>query len=137
MTTHELKTFPSQFEPIWAGDKPFEIRLDDRAFQRGDDVVLREWDRDRTCFCGAPHEQDCEKYTGRKILAGIGHVTGTTPPRGSQRGFNGNGYVVFSLIGLSYVTAPTETPVKPTPRLLAASPPAKRGPAPRPRQARS
>lgn len=107
MSHHELKTWPVHFEAVWRGDKTFEVRLDDRAYQCGDTVTLREWDRRDPCTCfdgpqpagqaQPDHRGDCEKYSGREIRARVGHVLASTPPRGSQRGFNGNGYVVFSV----------------------------------------
>lgn len=96
--THKLKTWPSYFQRVWTGEKTFEVRLDDRGYQKGDGVVLREWDRTVECSCGhGDHADICAKYSGRTITARIGHVMASTPPRGSVRGFSGNGYVVFSL----------------------------------------
>jgi Domain of unknown function (DUF3850) len=40
MTTHELKTLPVYWDAIERGDKPFEVRRDDRGFQKGDTLVL-------------------------------------------------------------------------------------------------
>ncbi len=98
MAEHELKTWPAMFEAVWRGDKTFEVRLDDRGYQKGDTVTLREWDRNTLCDCASgDHATDCPKYSGRRIEARVGHVLASTAPRGSQRGFNGNGYVVFSV----------------------------------------
>lgn len=43
MTTHELKTWPEYFGPIANGYKTFEVRRDDRGFEVGDHLRLREW----------------------------------------------------------------------------------------------
>lgn len=99
MTAHTLKTWPTFFQAVWDGRKTYEVRLDDRGYQAGDTVMLAEWDRKVPCSCiGSDHVDDCAKFTGREVTARIGFVTASTPPRGSQRGFVGNGYVVFSLV---------------------------------------
>ena len=33
--THELKTLPKYFDAIVVGEKTFEVRRDDRGFQKG------------------------------------------------------------------------------------------------------
>lgn len=101
MTTHKLKTWPRFFDAIASGAKTYEVRLDDRGFQKGDAVVLEEWDPDTFCSCrdrDIQHPADCPRYSGRSIEATIGHVTSSTPRRGSTAGFDGRGYVVFSLL---------------------------------------
>lgn len=41
MIEHKLKTWPVYFDAIARGDKTFEVRRDDRGFQKGDIVVLQ------------------------------------------------------------------------------------------------
>tara|TARA_R110000851_G_scaffold120002_1_gene248100 strand:- start:38883 stop:39371 length:489 start_codon:yes stop_codon:yes gene_type:complete len=43
MTTHDLKTHPQFFEPVFSGQKLFELRRNDRDFKEGDWLKLREW----------------------------------------------------------------------------------------------
>jgi hypothetical protein len=43
-TTHYLKCWPEFFDAVERGDKTFEIRKNDRGFQRGDVLVLRKYD---------------------------------------------------------------------------------------------
>lgn len=61
-TVHELKTVPTYFEEVWSGRKTFEIRLNDRNFQVGDTLVLKEWSTVK------------EIFTGKAIEAKITHV---------------------------------------------------------------
>lgn len=41
---HELKIWPQYYLPVAEGHKTFEVRVNDRGFQSGDTVVLKEWD---------------------------------------------------------------------------------------------
>jgi hypothetical protein len=43
MTVHELKSWPEFFSAIETGEKTFELRRNDRNYQVGDVLVLREW----------------------------------------------------------------------------------------------
>lgn len=74
---HILKTQKNYFAAIKEGRKTFEIRYDDRGFQAGDTVTLREYD-------GAYQQQG-------EIIADIGYVTAFQQH---------NNYVVFSLLNL-------------------------------------
>lgn len=62
MATHELKTWPEYFEEVWADTKGFELRKDDRNFQVGDTLVLREW------------KPVSEKYTGREVPVTVTYI---------------------------------------------------------------
>lgn len=42
--THELKIWPQYYCRVVDGSKTFEVRNNDRGFQPGDVVVLKEWD---------------------------------------------------------------------------------------------
>ena len=44
--THELKVWPQYFEMLLDGRKKFEVRENDRNFQLGDVLTLREFDPD-------------------------------------------------------------------------------------------
>lgn len=43
-TEHELKCWPEYFARIGTGQKTFEIRRNDRDFQVGDILILKEYD---------------------------------------------------------------------------------------------
>lgn len=53
MATHELKSWPEQFGPIFEGTQRHEKRRNDRGFEVGDVLRLREWN------------PKTERYTGR------------------------------------------------------------------------
>jgi ASC-1-like (ASCH) protein len=63
---HEIKVESQYFEATLLGDKLFEVRYNDRGYQKGDTVLLREIER-----CAIT-----ERYTGRTIEAKITYVTG-------------------------------------------------------------
>lgn len=48
MTKHYLKIEKPYFEAVLSGDKTFEVRYNDRAFQKGDTVILQEIDLTKT-----------------------------------------------------------------------------------------
>ena len=54
---HDLKTWPQFFDAIACGVKTFELRNDDRGFQVGDVLLLREFD---------PYKNGGE-YSGRLV----------------------------------------------------------------------
>lgn len=49
---HELKTWTQYFEEVWDRVKTFEVRKNDRNFQVGDTLILKEWNQFRQTFTG-------------------------------------------------------------------------------------
>jgi hypothetical protein len=74
-TVHDLKTWPEFFNAVEHGAKSFEIRKDDRNFQVGDILCLREWD---------PATKD---YTGRSIRKTIRYILRDALQFGLQEGY--------------------------------------------------
>jgi len=66
---HELKSWPAFFEAILAGEKTHELRRsDDRTFNVGDVLLLREFD------------PNFNRYTGRELRVKVTYVTSTKNP---------------------------------------------------------
>lgn len=77
--THELKTWIEYFEEVFMGHKAFEVRKNDRNFQVGDTLILKEWN------------SETEKYTGRQLARNVTYIL-----EGGQFGVE-EGYVVMSI----------------------------------------
>jgi len=65
---HELKTWPQFFQAISTGRKTFEVRKNDRGFNAGDVLRLREWDP--ACSHMSPRHQ----YTGNEMRMKVTYV---------------------------------------------------------------
>lgn len=76
---HELKIWKEYFEEVFMGRKTFEVRKNDRNFQKGDILILKEWDNEK------------QEYTGRQMARGISYIL-----NGGQFGVE-NGFVVMAL----------------------------------------
>lgn len=75
MTEHELKTWPDYWLSVESGAKPFEVRRNDRGFQPGDVLRLREWN------------PESEEYTGREVWRRVTYVLRDAERFGLQDGF--------------------------------------------------
>lgn len=74
---HELKIWPQFYEEVKNKSKTWEYRYNDRNFQKGDTVILREWVREG---------KTDGFYSGREINANVGYV------------FPLSSYCIFSLL---------------------------------------
>ena len=72
----EKKILTEYFLPVIHGEKTFEIRKDEDDLQKGDTLILREWDG--------------EKYTGRETSRSISYILRDVPQYGLMPG-----YVIF------------------------------------------
>lgn len=75
---HKLKTLPEYFEKVAAGEKPWELRKNDRNFQVHDLLILQEWDREKG-------------YTNREMRALIVYIF-----KGGKYGLE-KGYCILSI----------------------------------------
>lgn len=74
MKIHELKTWPEPFNAVRRGDKTHEVRANDRDFQEGDVLHLREWRPDQIGNLTGNVIRKGE-YTGDELLVRVTHVT--------------------------------------------------------------
>jgi len=56
MKTHELKTLPIYYQAVVAGLKTFECRYNDRDFQVGDIVFLKEYLPESNFYTGKQYQ---------------------------------------------------------------------------------
>lgn len=63
MAVHELKILPEFIQPQIEGKKNFEIRKNDRNYQVGDTLVLKEYD------------PKTNNFTGINMLAEVTYIT--------------------------------------------------------------
>jgi hypothetical protein len=73
MKAHELKTLPGFFEAVLSGEKTFEARKNDRMFQKGDQLWLREYDYKKDTI-GSFDSNWPKGYSGRSFNVEITHV---------------------------------------------------------------
>jgi hypothetical protein len=83
--THVLKSWPRFFEEVIAGRKTFELRINDRDYRVGDQLLLREWD------------EQTKEYTGRRTLVEVPYILGTDSHCAVSPVAITRGYVVMSV----------------------------------------
>lgn len=84
---HHLKTWPEYFGRVKNGDKPFEIRKNDRDFHVGDEVLLKEF---------VPENYYEDQAQGEYFTGQICHRKITYILNGGQFGIE-SGYCVLGL----------------------------------------
>lgn len=100
MPEHVLKVAAPYFEALADGSKTFEVRRNDRAFQRGDEVTLWDVGPDgRNCSPDCP-DPKCSRR-GRTLRFSISYVYAGDPRFGGLE----PGHVVLALRPI-----PEETP---------------------------
>jgi hypothetical protein len=77
--THELKIWPQYFARVKDGSKTFEVRENDRGFQPGDTVVLKEYsleevERQDHNPMGYESWMEPRGYTGKHLTFQVGYV---------------------------------------------------------------
>lgn len=60
---HDVKIWPQYLDAIVDGRKTYEIRKNDRGYQVGDQLLLREWD------------PGSETYSSRTVLAEVTYMS--------------------------------------------------------------
>lgn len=50
--THELKTWPAEYDAVMAGKKTFDVRAKDRDFKVGDYLTLKKYDPEKKEYTG-------------------------------------------------------------------------------------
>jgi len=76
--THELKTYPEYYNAAFSGIKTFEVRKNDRNYQVGDTLILKEWDDMK------------EEYTGAKLKVEVTYIL-------SEPQYVAEGYVILAI----------------------------------------
>jgi phosphoribosyl-ATP pyrophosphohydrolase len=88
MKIHELKILPQYFNAVQDGSKTFEIRKNDRKFEVGDKIVLKEFERGADNFIDVRIKTGC---TGKEITKEISYILD-----GGQYGLE-EGYCILGL----------------------------------------
>lgn len=68
MTEHKLKTWPRFWDAVASGEKNFEVRKNDRAFQTGDILVLQKYDHEKGVYVTDGYHFGATIFTIRKRI---------------------------------------------------------------------
>ncbi|MCK5219828.1 DUF3850 domain-containing protein [bacterium] len=60
--THTLKLWPEYYSEVKKENMNFQLRENDRDFQKGDNIILQEWDNKK------------KKYTRRELYRHIDYI---------------------------------------------------------------
>ncbi len=71
VTEHKLKTWARYWDAVASGEKTFEVRLNDRAFQTGDILVLEKYNPDTRRYDTEGFEINAKIKTIRKRITFI------------------------------------------------------------------
>ena len=87
MKQHELKTWGQYFQAIVSGEKTFELRKNDRDFQVGDKLLLKEYN-----LLGITHvtQEMKGEYTGAEQMVEVTYILKHEPMKnnfGIERGY--------------------------------------------------
>lgn len=90
MKMHELKTINPYFQNVWNRTKTFEIRKNDREFEEGDFLWLREYvPREKYDYDGE------SPYTGRELICLVKYLLTSDRFEGLARGYCAMSIVVI------------------------------------------
>jgi len=91
---HELKTWPKPFDAVLDGTKTFDVRVNDRGYQVGDELLLQEY---------APQ---ISKFTGRTCRVRVTYLLAYGPDPGGS-------YLQHDVVVLGITKAPAPAPPGP------------------------
>lgn len=89
MKTHELKLLTKYFKDVQSGLKTFELRNNDRDFQVGDTLILKEYYQGDTDYKDGIYTPS--HYTNNQVIKRVTYIL-----HGGQYGLE-EGYVILGI----------------------------------------
>ena len=71
---HKVRLWPQFYEATLARDKMFEVRVNDRGYQKCDTIVLQEFDPEKIIEQSDGKGFEKGAYTGREMIFTISYV---------------------------------------------------------------